>query len=66
MAVSRAAQVGIALYAIWLIVFLLLQNSRYVDRDLVSLFGLLAIWGPLLAIAVLTAAVRVERWLRRR
>ena len=64
--VSRAARIAIVLFGLWLIVFVLLQASDRVSRDLVNLFGLLPIWGPLLLIAVLSILSWADRKLRRR
>jgi hypothetical protein len=66
MAVSRPAAIAIGLYAVWLLVFILLAAGGRIDRDTLGLFGLLPLWGPLLAIAVLSVASPVAAWLERK
>lgn len=65
-AMGRGGQIVVVLYVAWLIVFMVLLGSRGVDRDFVSLFGLLPLWGPLLAIAVVSGLVWIERRIRHR
>lgn len=62
---SHWAKVGIGFYVVWLLAFWLLLSSNTIDPDLVGLWGTLPLWGPLLAIAVLTTAAWVERRLRK-
>lgn len=64
-AVGRAAKVAVVFYVAWLVIFVLMLGSNRIDRDTASLFGLLPLWGPLVAIAALSAAVWVQRRLKR-
>lgn len=62
---SRSAQIGLALFGIWLVGLIPVHASTLLDRGTIDLYTMLPIWGPLLAIALLSAAAKIERRFRR-